>query len=158
MLLAYFVAIALWASFPTTLPRPPAPSGGWTGLYRGLVAIDPPNNAMPCAHIIGPMIVAWFVVRDRPAWRWPLIGMVALVTGSVALTWQHRPVDIVIGMGIGGIAIATGDMLSRRIWAKEPNKAPEPTSGLVTSCADRCPKRMTERKAQLAPSPAVAHL
>jgi hypothetical protein len=40
--------------------------------------------------------------------------------------------------------------------AQKPNKAPEPTSGLVTSCADRCSEPMTERKAQLAPSPAVA--
>jgi hypothetical protein len=135
MVLGYTISIALFASFPTTLPRTQVPPGGWTGLYRGLVAIDPPNNVMPCAHVIGPMIVAWFVVRGRPAWRWPLMGMVALAAASVALTWQHRPIDIVIGMGISGVAIATGDELSRRLWAKEPNKAPEPTTMAVTSRA-----------------------
>ena len=41
---------------------------------------------------------------------------------------------------------------------KKPNKAPEPTPGLVTIRAERASERISSRKARLAPSPVVAHL
>lgn len=135
-------------SLPTTLLRPIAPVGSWTGLYRWLVVIDPPNNAMPCGHIIGPVIVAWFLVRERPAWRWPLMGMVALSASSIAVTWQHRPIDIVVGMGIGAIAIATVELLSGRVWPKAPNRTPEPMTTSV----------MPRAAARVAPAAVVARL
>lgn len=118
MLFAYSLAITLFLLFPTTLPRPPIPDGWGTGLYRGLAAIDPPNNVMPAAHGIGPMVAAWFTVRDRPSWRWPLIGMLMLGLPSIALVWQHRPIDIVLGLVAAAIGITIGEALSRRGWAK----------------------------------------
>jgi hypothetical protein len=118
MFFAYFIVITLFVSFPTTLPRPPVPHGWWAGLYRGLAATDPPNNVMPCAHGIGPMVAAWFIVRDRPTWRWPLVGMLVVGLPSIALVWQHRPIDIVLGAVIAAIAIAAGEALNRRIRAQ----------------------------------------
>ena len=41
---------------------------------------------------------------------------------------------------------------------KTPNKAPEPTPGLVTSRAERASEMVSSGKARLAPSPVVAHL
>ena len=40
----------------------------------------------------------------------------------------------------------------------QPNKAPEPTPGSVTSCAKSLSESMSLRIAQLAPAPGVAHL
>jgi len=42
--------------------------------------------------------------------------------------------------------------------SKRPNKAPEPTPGLVTSRAEMASEMISSRKARLAPSPVVAHL
>ena len=41
---------------------------------------------------------------------------------------------------------------------KTPNKAPEPTPGLVTSRAEMASEMVSSGKARLAPSPVVAHL
>jgi hypothetical protein len=115
MFVAYAIVVTLFVTFPTTLLRPPIPTDGWcVGLYRGLAATDPPNNVMPCAHGIGPMVAAWFTVYDRPTWRWPLVGMLVLGLSSVALVWQHRPIDIVLGTVIAAIGIAAGEALNRR--------------------------------------------
>jgi len=113
MMLAYILAIALFLAFPTSLPRPSIPHGWGAGLYRGLAAIDPPNNVMPCAHGIGPVVVAWFVVHDRPTWRWPLVGMLVVGLPSIALVWQHRPIHIVVGIAIAALGIAAGEALNR---------------------------------------------
>ena len=115
MMFAYGLAVTLFVLFPTTLPRPPIPDGWGAGLYRGLAAIDPPNNVMPCAHGIGPVVAAWFTGRDRPTWRWPLIGMLVLGLPSIALVWQHRPIDIVLGIVAAAIGIAIGEALNRRV-------------------------------------------
>jgi len=42
--------------------------------------------------------------------------------------------------------------------SQSPNKAPEPTLGLVTIRADCLSESIVFRKARLAPSPSVAHL
>jgi hypothetical protein len=114
MACAYLLCIPGWILVPTTLPRPPLPEGWWAGLYRGLAAIDPPNNVMPAAHGVGPMVAAWFAGRDRPTWRWPLAGMLALGVPSIALIWQHRPIDIALGTVAAVVGIAIGEALVRR--------------------------------------------
>ncbi len=101
---------------PTTLPRPPLPQDTWAGPYTWLAAMDPPNNVFPCGHGIGPFVAAWFTGRDRPTWRWPLAGMLMLGLPSVALTWQHRPVDIGVGLIAGAIGIAISETLL--LWKK----------------------------------------
>jgi len=126
MFLAYAIVVTLWVSFPTTLPRPPVPDGWFAGIYRKLAALDPPNNIMPCAHGIGAMIAAWFVVYDRPTWRWPLVGMLGLGLSSVALVWQHRPIDIALGTIIAAIGIAVGEALNRSLRQVLVNIFPRP--------------------------------
>jgi hypothetical protein len=114
MICAYLLVIPWWILAPTTLPRPPLPDGPFFWLYRWLAAIDLPNNVMPCAHGIGPVVAAWFAGRDRPAWRWPLVAMLFLSLPSIALIWQHRPVDIMLGTVAAIIGIAVGEALIRR--------------------------------------------
>src|SRR5258707_10246323 len=97
MVCAYLLVMPWWILTPTTLPRPPWPEGWLAGPYRWLAQIDPPNNVMPCAHGIGPVVAAWFAGRDRPTWRWPLAAMLVLGLPAIALVWQHRPFDIMLG-------------------------------------------------------------
>jgi hypothetical protein len=113
MVCAYLLVMPWWILVPTTLPRPPVPEGWWAGLYRSLAAIDAPNNVVPCAHGFGPVVAAWFAGRDRPTWRWPLVGILVLGLPSIALIWQHRPVDIVFGTVVAAVGIAAGEALNR---------------------------------------------
>jgi hypothetical protein len=110
---AFLLVMPWWVLTPTTLPRPPLPEDWWAGPYRWITAIDPPNNVMPCAHGIGPVVGAWFAGRDRPTWRWLLVGMLVLGLPSIALVWQHRPFDIMLGTVAAAIGIAIGESLNR---------------------------------------------
>jgi hypothetical protein len=113
MVCAYLLVMPWWILVPTTLPRPPLPEGWWAGFYRSLARIDAPNNVMPCAHGMGPVVAAWFTCRYRPRWRWPLVGMLVLGLPSIALVWQHRPIDIVFGTVAAAIGIAAANSLTR---------------------------------------------
>jgi len=110
---SFLLVLPLWIFMPTTLIRPNVPDGWWLGPYRWLVAVDPPNNVMPCAHGLGPMIGAWFLGLDRTAWRWPLGALLLLGMSSIALIWQHRPVDILIGIVAAAVGITFGEAVER---------------------------------------------
>jgi hypothetical protein len=113
MICAFLLVMPWWIITPTTLPRPPLPEGWWAGPYRWLTAIDPPNNVMPCAHGTGVVIASWFVGRDRPTWRWPMVGMLVLGLPAISLVWQHRPFDIMLGTVASAIGIIVGEVLIR---------------------------------------------
>lgn len=105
------------------LGRPPMPEGSWADTCQFLWTVDQPYNVMPCAHGIGPIVAAWFVSRDRSTWRWPLAAIIALALPSIALTWQHRPIDILLGTVAAAIGIAFGEMLNRRKRAAAQSQA-----------------------------------
>jgi hypothetical protein len=136
---AFLLVMPWWMLTPTTLPRPPLPEDWWAGPYRWITALDPPNNVMPCAHGIGPVVAAWFAGRDRPTWRWPLVGMLVLGLPSIALVWQHRPLDILLGTVAAAIGIAVGEMLNQQ------SKTAVGTSLQPTPVASSVPSRKAER-------------
>ena len=111
---AWLLVMPWWMLTPTMLARPPLPEGLWADTYLWLWAADEPCNVMPCAHGIGPMVAAWFAGRDHPKWRWPLAGILVLALPSIALTWQHRPIDILLGTVATAVGIALGEALNRR--------------------------------------------
>lgn len=114
-LTAYFLVMPWWIIYPTSLPRPPLPEGSWNLLYRIVITLDPPNNIMPCAHGMGPLIAAWFVCRERPQWRIPLSLFLLIGLPSIALVWQHRPVDILLGELAAVAGITFGEVYHARI-------------------------------------------
>jgi hypothetical protein len=108
---AYLLVAPWWVLWPSELPRPPSPAGWWNAPYRLLAAVDAPTNVMPCAHVLAPGVAAWFTACDRPSWRWGLLALLALGLPTIAVTWQHRPVDIALGL----LAAALGIVLARCI-------------------------------------------
>ncbi|MGC3988585.1 MAG: hypothetical protein QM796_02650 [Chthoniobacteraceae bacterium] len=110
----WLLVMPWWWFTPTILARPPLPGEPWTQSFGLLWFCDRPYNVFPCAHAIGPVVAAWFAGRDHPAWRWPLAGMVALGLPSIALVWQHRPIDILPGVGAAFLGILVGEVLRRR--------------------------------------------
>jgi len=113
---AWLLVAPWWILTPTVMPRPPMIDGLWAESFRLLVAVDQPYNVMPCAHGVGPVVASWFVGRERPAWRWPLIAVLLATLPSIALVWQHRPIDILLGTVAAGIGIALGE------WFYSPAK------------------------------------
>lgn len=111
---AWLLVMPWWILTPTVLLRPPLAEGTWVETYQWLWAIDQPYNVMPCAHGIGPIVAAWFVGRERPAWRWPLIVVLLATLPSIALVWQHRPIDILLGTVAAGIGIALVEWFYRK--------------------------------------------
>jgi hypothetical protein len=111
---AWLLVMPWWILTPTIMPRPPLPDSEWAYAFYWLWASDLPYNVTPCAHGIGPIVVAWFAGRDHPTWRWPLTGMWVLGIPSIALVWQHRPVDILLGTVAAVVGIAIGETLNRR--------------------------------------------
>jgi hypothetical protein len=103
-----------WILTPTEITRPPAPPDWWAAPWRWLIAVDRPTNITPCAHAVGPAVAAWFAGRDRPAWRWWLAAMLGLGLPTIAMTWQHRPVDILLGMSAAGLGVLAGELWIRR--------------------------------------------
>jgi hypothetical protein len=133
---SFLLVLPLWVLIPTTLVRPGLPDGWWSGAYRWLVAVDPPNNVMPCAHGLGPMVGTWFLSLDRPAWRWPLSVLLLAGMSSIALVWQHRPIDILIGIVVAAVGITFGEALERSRRTSEPTIT---RSGHRTSRLHRTP-------------------
>jgi hypothetical protein len=103
---AFVITTVLWITMPTTMPRPMVSADWWNAPYRFLNAVDAPTNICPCGHILAPVIGVWFLSQERP--RWLPIMIAALIAGAViiAVTWQHRPIDILIGTAIASVAIA----------------------------------------------------
>lgn len=113
MVVAHLAVMPVWIIHPTTLPRPPMPTEWWAAPYRWIAAHDLPNNIMPCAHGIGPLMAAWSVGRERPSWRWPLAALLAVGLPSIILIWQHRPIDVVMGIMVAMLGILMGEILLR---------------------------------------------
>ena len=110
---AFLLIVPWWMLIPTTLPRPPLPEGPASFFYQWIAVIDPPNNVLPCAHGVGPVVAAWFVGLERPSWRWPLAAMLLAGLSSIALIWQHRPLDILLGTAAAAIGIGIGEWFNR---------------------------------------------
>jgi hypothetical protein len=111
---AWLLVMPWWMLTPTTLARPALPPGFCANFLNWLWTIDQPHNVFPCAHGMGPIVAAWFASRDHLAWRWPLAGIVVLGLPSIALVWQHRPIDILLGTMAAAIGIVVGEALNRR--------------------------------------------
>jgi hypothetical protein len=125
---AYGVAIgcnfALWALFPSTIVRPPAPVGDSLGeiLYRLLAAVDGAANCFPSGHVTIPAVACWALALERPRWAPWIWSALLLASLSILTTKQHYLLDLP-----GGLATAAiGVIASRRLLS--PRSSPRPAA------------------------------
>ncbi len=111
---AWLLILPWWILLPTTMPRPLLSHGIWAPAFQWMWSVDEPNNITPCAHGTGPMVGAWFLGQELGRWRWLLLAVVLLALPSIALVWQHRPCDILLGGVAAGISISWTEILVRR--------------------------------------------
>jgi hypothetical protein len=115
---AWLLVVPWWVLTPTMLLRPPLPDGTWAPAFAWLWEVDQPYNVAPCAHAVGPIIAVWFAAREYPAWRWPLTALLLFALPSIALVWQHRPIDILLGAVAAAIGITMAEALANRNRAR----------------------------------------
>ncbi|MBM3907505.1 MAG: hypothetical protein FJ363_05405 [Gemmatimonadetes bacterium] len=96
-LLTMTATFLIWVTLPTTMPRPSAPDGWWNWPYAVMAGADLPVHVFPAGHVQMPVLICWAFWFDRPqSLRWLLPAQLVATVG-IATTWQHRPVDILVG-------------------------------------------------------------
>lgn len=114
VLLAFVVIGSIWYFFPTEMSRPETPEGLLSQVHRHLIAVDNPVCIAPCGHVMGPIVIIYLLAcekRSRLSWMLPLLGLGIL---SIATTWQHRPLDILIGSIITLVSVRVTRELFKR--------------------------------------------
>jgi hypothetical protein len=105
-----YTIFALW---PTTLVRPPAPTGTafYEDWYRWLTVIDTPANCFPSGHITAPAIGCWALAREHPQRRWGIALLFVPFALTILTTKQHYVWDLFGGLATAAIGIfATRNM------------------------------------------------
>ena len=113
--------------------RPPAADGWWNLPFQIMAGLDAPVNVVPAGHILMPVIIIWAFAYDHPQWLWWLVPAETLGAIAIVTTWQHRPVDVLIGIALAagfGWVFGVGRqpaeaIVSRRVFssAAEPSGA-----------------------------------
>ena len=98
------VHVLIFATFPTTYPRPVAPpltSQLIRGLYHSLCFADSPGNCFPSLHVSMAALFSLALWRCRPRPGRIFLGWSFLIILSTLTTKQHYALD-----AFGGLAIA----------------------------------------------------
>jgi len=106
-LLAVAICVAFWALWPTTMIRPPVPTGDSLSelLYRFYLRVDAPTNCLPSAHVAIPAILVEFNARARPAAALWLRAGLLVMSLSVVTTRQHYFWDLLAGLAVAALAV-----------------------------------------------------
>lgn len=102
------ISFAVWALFPTTLPRSSIiPHGDSISeiAYRLLISVDPPNNCFPSGHISIPTVLFWALGKQWPTYKIHLWLCFALLSVTILTTKQHYFVDLVGGLTAGVLGL-----------------------------------------------------
>lgn len=111
-----FTAIAtIWILHPTEMTRPSITGHPHTAIYELMTGVDRPVNIFPCGHVLWPIATLYFLARENRKWLIPLLPLFLFGTITIVTTWQHRPVDVLVGIGLslGAIWLATRIQLRR---------------------------------------------
>jgi membrane-associated phospholipid phosphatase len=100
-----------WITFllhPTACARPTVEGPTWS--YALLLALDRPNNCLPCLHSAMALLAAGVLAADAPVFRsWlarvALWAWCAAIVVSIVALRQHTDIDTLVGLGLGSIAL-----------------------------------------------------
>jgi len=112
---AFAVTCLLWIFYPTKMLRPDFEPSAVQWFYSQLVIIDRPVNILPCGHVLWPVIGIYFLGQEKPKWLWWMILLHLFGMWSVWATWQHRPIDVLIGTVI---ALTAARVADGRAWTR----------------------------------------
>lgn len=110
----FAIIAAIWVLFPTVMHRPEFELGWRTQAYGFLVGQDEPVNILPCGHVLWPTVAVYFLGQERRAWLWWLVPLLLGGMVTVVATWQHRPIDVVLGTEISLGAIWLSERVGRK--------------------------------------------
>ncbi len=92
---------------PTACARP-GPEGQ-PEFYALLLALDRPNNCLPCLHSAFSVLAVWALAWSAQIFRSPLArlalgGWLAAISVSIVALRQHTDVDMAVGLMLGAVA------------------------------------------------------
>jgi membrane-associated phospholipid phosphatase len=124
-------AIVVFLVYPTAVSRPPAE--GSQLVYRWLVALDRPSNAVPSLHCAFGVFTAGTAALALPelvaGWRRRAVlwAWCALICVSTLVIKQHHVIDAVTGSALGLAASALA-------WRRSPTTSSPPRTPRVSDC------------------------
>ena len=109
IVIGFAVISFIWIFYPTEMLRPEIGNDSHAVIYQVMIGVDRPVNIFPCGHVLWPIVSIFFLGQERRSWLKFLRPLFLFGTITVVTTWQHRPVDILVGTAIslGAIWVAT---------------------------------------------------
>jgi hypothetical protein len=106
-IVASVLHLAIQAEYPRPTLPDPAPDLS-TAFLAFVYRIDPPANVFPSLHVAHTFVVAFILLRDRPALGRLAVAMAVVLALSTLTTKQHFIADLVAGfaMALVGRALA----------------------------------------------------
>jgi hypothetical protein len=94
----------VFMAYPTACVRPSA--DGQSAYYAMLLALDRPNNCLPCLHSAFSVLAVWALVRTTTIFRRItgavfLAAWLVLICISIVALRQHTDGDMLAGFGLG---------------------------------------------------------
>jgi hypothetical protein len=125
--LAFVICLAAYLAFPVTIERPALDSapGLSAAVLRALYTADRPVNLFPSFHAA----VAGILLQLRPpsaVLRRGLVTWMLAICAACVLTRQHYVLDVVAGLGVGGIVVAIVDGVRSRMIRAGHHASPRP--------------------------------
>lgn len=112
--LTFLIISSIWYLHPTEMTRPLTPEGSIYQIHRILIAKDNPLCIVPCGHVMGPIAITCLHAFERPRWLLWILPLLGIGIVSIATTWQHRPLDILVGSIISLGAV----LLTRKLFVR----------------------------------------
>src|SRR5438552_7081917 len=84
---AWLLVMPWWVVTPAMMPRPALPDGAWAYVFDLVWTVDQPYNVRPCAHGLGPVVVAGLVAQGGRRWRGLLFGLLVFGLSWFAFVW-----------------------------------------------------------------------
>ncbi|MDF1711513.1 MAG: hypothetical protein P1U90_04700 [Akkermansiaceae bacterium] len=109
VIIAFTATAIIWILFPTEMIRPPLDAQSHISIYQFMIRVDRPVNIFPCGHVLWPISVLFFLTKEHRNWLRILLPLFLVGTVTIVTTWQHRPFDVLTGIGLslGSIWLAT---------------------------------------------------
>lgn len=117
LIIGVLINYTIFALWPTTMVRPPAPAGPafYEAWYRWLMVIDTAANCFPSAHITAPAIGCWALARENPRYRWLIALIFVPFALTILTTKQHYVWDLFGGLATAAIGIFAMRRMGRGI-------------------------------------------
>jgi len=106
-MLVYVISFTTYIVFPVMMIRPSPsemPTDFLSLVMQKYYASDPPLNCFPSLHAASSTLVAYFLSREKPKYKWVFWSIAFLIILSTLFVRQHVIVDEIAGFAVAYFA------------------------------------------------------